>query len=357
MNLIDYIKENKDKTFEEFPFNEVDNLVFSELAYLNYTDILKKEDTINLNELASIYLKKHKITEISKTSFGSIDAYRILKNIIDTNRYKDLEISNYTYIGNRDVQFGALIIRYKKLFTYVSYEGTDDLLSGWKENFNLVHMYPTLSHKYAIDYINKNIKFTDRRIYIGGHSKGGNLALVAGMGCSFLIRLRLKKIFSNDGPGLRLTELNSRQYKKIKKKYVHIVPNYSYVGVLLRNDTYKVIKSTKKDVLSHSVLTWEIKKDHLVTDKLSTVSKNLQDGTLKWLDEHDYNERKKIIINIFNALEKNGISRVSDFIKIKNTIKIIDSINSIDKETRKLIMDLIKFNIDYLKANKDVKNI
>jgi len=37
---------------------------------------------------------------------------------------------------------------------------------------------------------------------IGGHSKGGNLALIAAMYCNFFIRRKIINVYSNDGPGI-----------------------------------------------------------------------------------------------------------------------------------------------------------
>ena len=54
MNVIDYIKKNKDQTFAEFPFNEIDNLIFSLLTYIDFTDVVPafKNGKITLKEAA-----------------------------------------------------------------------------------------------------------------------------------------------------------------------------------------------------------------------------------------------------------------------------------------------------------------
>ena len=43
MNVLSYLEMRGDLTFAERPFNEVDNLVFSVLAYLDMKDIVSED--------------------------------------------------------------------------------------------------------------------------------------------------------------------------------------------------------------------------------------------------------------------------------------------------------------------------
>ena len=45
-NIIKYIEINKSKNWQEFPFNEIDALIFSLLSYIDFTNIVKKPITI-----------------------------------------------------------------------------------------------------------------------------------------------------------------------------------------------------------------------------------------------------------------------------------------------------------------------
>lgn len=352
-NIIKYIKKYKDITFEEEAFNEIDNLVLSELTYLNFDGIIPEDrNTITLDNAIKEYLKQYTYRETKKEGIAQKDAYKIIQVLKNSRRYKNIMLYNYIYIGNKRMQFSAMVYKYKKMFTYIAFEGTDDLLSGWKENFNIAYMFPTISQKAAIDYLNKAMSLFDKNVMVGGHSKGGNFALIASMYCSPLKRLKIRKIYNNDGPGLRLKEMNSKEYQKIKDRYVHIVPNYSYIGVLLRNDKYKVVKSSRKDIMSHSALTWQINDKEFTTTNLSKMSKNLEKGVITWLDGHNDNQRKKVINNIFNAIEETGIEKLSSMIKLKNIMKIVNSLKSIDQESKELAIDFIKFNTNYIKENR-----
>lgn len=344
-----YIKNYGNKTFFEEPFNEIDNVIFSSLIYLNYEGIVSENRKyIMLQEAGIKYLEKYNFFEVSKLGIAQKVSYLLLKQVVNTIRYKDVLMYNFNYIADENSQFGAVCFKVKKNFIYVAYEGTDNLLSGWKEDFKLSYEFPVTAQTLAIEYINKSIKIFDRNIIVGGHSKGGNLALVSSMYCKKSVNRKIKKVYSNDGPGLRREQIESERYKKIKNRFIHIVPNYSYVGVLLRNDTFKVIKSTRRDFMAHSVSTWQTNGTSFIESSLSKISKNLKESIILWLDQHNDEQREKMITNVFKAFEKSGIKDINDFFNIKNSFNIVKNIRNIDDETKNLIINLIKFNINYL---------
>lgn len=347
-----YIREYSNKTFEEEEFNEIDNVIFSSLIYLNYEGIVpNNRKYIRLEDAGSIYLNENTFFAVSKLGIAQKVSYLILKQIVHTKRYKDILMYNFRYIYDKDMQFGAVCFKCKKKFIYVSYEGTDNLLSGWKEDFELCYKFPVPAQTLAINYLNECVKFYEKNIYVGGHSKGGNLALVSSMYCKRFTRLKLKKIYSNDGPGLRLAQIEGVNYKKIRNRFEHIVPNYSYIGILLRNDKFKVIKSNRKNFMAHSVSTWQTEGTKFKSDELSKISTNLKDSIILWLDKHDDEKREKMISTVFKTLEDSGIVDINDFFNIKKSLTIVKNMKDIDNETKELILNLIKSNIDYLIEN------
>ena len=125
--------------------------------------------------------------------------------------------------------------------------------------------YPVTAHKYAIDYINKYFRFSTKKIILGGHSKGGNLALVAALECKKSIYRRIINVYSNDGQGLRKEEANSKRYKDLEYKYIHICPYNSIVGLLLYHNMYYIsVDADRKPGASHSAISWQVEYDLLV---------------------------------------------------------------------------------------------
>ena len=353
-NILDYINKNKNKTFKELSFNEIDNAIFSSISYSEFKGIIPEDKTyITLNDALLKFLDKYKLKDAKKLGFAQADSYKIIEKLVNTKRYKDILVYGYRYISNKDTQFCAMTFKIRKLFKIIVFEGTDHLISGWKEDFEMFYTFPVKAHEYAIDYINEMATIFDKNLYISGHSKGGNLALVASMYAHPLIRHRIKKIYSNDGLGLRKKEIESLEYKKIEDKLIQIVPNYSLVGILLRhNDNLTVIKSTRKDILAHSLLTWVVSGNSFERTTLSNLSKKLDRSVIMWLDEHDDNTRKRIINATFGALDEAGINNLYDIKNINNAIKAIKKLKNIDEDTKKIIFDFLSFNLTYVLSRK-----
>ena len=352
MDIFDYVKKYGNLTFNEKEFNDIDNLVFSELSYLDYTDtsINIKEHT--LEYIGREYLKLFDYSDIRKLGIAQRDAYLLLKEVIKTKRYKDLIVHDYVYSTNINKQFSAMMFRINEKLEYLSFEGTDELISGWKEDLYLMCIFPIPSQRDAINYANKHIKVFGPNVIIGGHSKGGNLALVAGMYTKAYKQFRVLKVYSNDGPGLRLKEFSSSEYRRIKRKYVHIVPDASMVGVLLRNDVYNVCASTKNNIFAHAISTWKIDEDKLVESKLSKKSKELENNIISWLVNHTDMEKDKTVTELFKAIEDADIKTIIEVGDIRKLIKLIENIHNIDEESKSILVSLIKENLFTFRLKK-----
>ncbi len=350
MNLYDYIDLYGEISFLKKGFNDVENIIFSSLAYLDFDDIVPSDGKrICLKDASSLYFSMHSYENVSKEGIAQKQGYSFFKKLSLKKRYQSVLMSYYIYEGDKEKQFSALRFDFPNQQIYISYEGTDDLISGWREDFELSYQFPTKSQERAIRYLNNTIQTSDDHIIVGGHSKGGNLALVASMYAKNWIQRKIIKIYNNDGPGILEEQFYSKDYLQIKNKLTHIIPNFSVVGILLFHDyDYMVVKSSKHDLLAHSLFTWQIKKDHFVLTNLSKVSQKLERSIAIWLSNHNREQRKKMIVSIFQALDDSGITILSDFFQVKKAIRIIKKIKEIDPETKKLFYHFLKFNVQYL---------
>ena len=342
-NVYNYLKQYGIYSFNYKKFNDIDNLVFSSLIYLDLTN-MDINGKYTLKEIGSYYLNNK----------DKLNKYELLlKELINTKRYQNIILSDYVYKRDKNIQFGAVTFKISKKLIYISFEGTDKHISSFKEDANLACFYPVPSQIEAINYVNKHVSLFGPNVIIGGHSKGGNLALVSGMYLKKYKQFKIKKIYSNDGPGLRKKEFESIEYQRIKDKYIHIVPRESIVGMMLRSDKYFVIKSNKKGIKAHSMISWCIKDDKLVNDKLSNLSKKLSNNILNWLDNHDDLERKKIVDKVFQILEEELSNNNTN--KIQKVLDIIFKIKSIDTDTKMLIKDLL-INIINIRGDNNEKS-
>lgn len=341
MNLFDYIKYYGEYTFVDRAFNEIDNVILSMLSYVDF-DLIKEKNNITIEEAYSIFEKD--FDPQKKEMFAVKNGIKIFKIVSKENRFKNIKLSNYKSVGDDDVQFSAITFNLYDNNYYVAFRGTDELVSGWEEDFKMSYHFPVEAHSLAKEYLDKYFTRKKCNLIVGGHSKGGNLALVSSMYANYFVKRKIKKIYSNDGQGLRKAQLESNYYKKIEKKYIHIIPNYSVVGLILwHKDNYIVVKSSKKGVQAHDACTWQVSFDHFEKENLSRFSKVFDEGFTKWLDTYTDEDRKIFVKNIFNILKDNGIVNLVD-IKIKKDliINILNSSKEIDPLVKRMTMDLIK---------------
>lgn len=335
-NIFNYIKRYGDIPFEEKEFNEIDNTILSLLSYLDFSNI--SYNTLEI--VGKEYLSKYKLKEISKYGFSAKDAYKVLSKIINKNRFKKIIIEDYEY-NNKNMQFKAITFRINKKLKYISFSGTDQYIDSWRESFYLLSSFLVPAHYEAIKYVNKHIKLFGPKVIIGGHSKGGNLALISGIYTNYLKKYKIKNIYNNDGPGLRVEEFNSKKYQKIKKKYIQIIPHNSIYGVSLINEKHYVIKSKKISFLSHSISSWCVKGDRFISTNLSKKHEKLEHKLHNWIDNHPEEERKKIVDTIFDTIEKCEIEDIMNLKKFKNIVKVIKELKQIDEESKELAINFI----------------
>ena len=344
MNLFSYIDKYGYYTFDEVSFTEIDSVILSMLSYLELENIVsrsiynpKKLSVVGYEYFKNYNKKEKKVLSVKR-------AIKILSYIKDTRRYGNLLLYNYLYEANDDKQFGALTIEINNKLVFVSFEGTDHLISGWKEDFMMSYMFPVSSQKRAIDYINRNFLFRRKKIILGGHSKGGNLALVAGMYANFLVKDKIISIYNNDGPGLLEEQYKSVYYKNIKDKLIHIVPNYSIFGLLLcHGDNLEVVRSYRRSIFSHDPTTWVVNDDKFERISLSQFSKLIDEKIDRWLDNYSLEERKIFVLALFNVFDKVGINSLVDVINNKRIVlKIISETREIDEKSANMLRDFFK---------------
>ena len=183
-NITDYLKWRGDLTFEQDPFNEVDNLILAQLAYVDLKDFIpsvKTGDKLSLEQVTADYFDLNSEQELDKVKTFIKDVPFFLREVAKYKRFKDIMLSNFVDIGEvrEEKQFSAFDAELGDGSTYISFRGTDDTNVGWKEDFNMSFISPVPSQIEAEKYVNQTVKSTSGKIRMGGHSKGGNLAIYA----------------------------------------------------------------------------------------------------------------------------------------------------------------------------------
>lgn len=315
MNIIKYINKYGDLTFDEKPLNEVDKLIFGLLSYVRYNGTVSKssKNKKTLNEVANEYFSNIDQSKKFKNIMAVRGSIRMLRTMKDKKRYCQLFLYNDIYIADDVQQFSALCIEINPHLIYVSFEGTDHMISGWEEDFKMSYQFPVKAQREAIKYLNKHFTLKSCKIIVGGHSKGGNLALVASMYSNFFVKRKIVNIYSYDGPGLMKKQIESKKYKSIENKFIHVIPNNSIIGLLLRHTkNYKVVKSNYIGLVSHFAESWRVTEDSFEESKLGLHSQILEKSFILWLDNYDLKQRELFVKELFDIFRKLGINSLID---------------------------------------------
>ncbi len=318
-NLHDYITWRGDLPFTTVPVCEVDNLIFSLLAYVDFDGILPPPGSrrMTLREAAKEYffVRDPEITR----PLGLIIPTEILslfRRLAEAPRYRSLELFGYVNIISEmhEMQFSALSIRLPDEGVFVAFRGTDDTIVGWREDFNLSYMDEVPSQRSAADYLNALDLPPDSDLWIGGHSKGGNLAVWGALHASDRIRRQIRRVWSNDGPGFTEGIIQSETYRSFADRISILLPDESLVGLLLEHDEgYDIVKSTNRGLLQHDALSWEVEGDRFVrTDTLARRAKRTDTVVRDRIAAMTREEKATFVRLLFTVLESTGAKTLSD---------------------------------------------
>lgn len=343
-NLFDYLDYYGNVSFKEYGFNDVDSLIFSLLSYVELEGIVLNS-SVSMKEACRLFFDKFKGVDFKKKNWLFPNSYKLMEKLTDCKRYSSTFLSRYVNQVNENGQFGALTIRIiDASITYLSYCGTDSNIVGWKEDFDMVCNYPVYSQTKAKEYFNDSIRFWDKNVYVGGHSKGGNLAMFAYMYGNSFYKKRVKKIYNFDGPGFLEDVLSLDVYKEMSSKLVHVVPKDSIVGVLLYHDNYYPVCSSAKSILQHEAYTWECFGGFFVSCELSKSSCKFRDRFYEFLDQMTMDEKQDFVNNLFKVfsdLKITNVMQLKDY-SFTDFLSFIKELGGIPSATKRNLISIFR---------------
>ena len=161
------------------PFYEVDMLIITILEYQKLETIPKEMFGKPVKELLSYACP---LSEDEVMGF-EVNQVKLWKRVSASERYKDLKLLSAVGEKIEDdkgaEQYAAALFQEGSEY-YLVYRGTDESLTGWKEDFNMAICEEIPSEKRALESLEKVTENIDG-IHILGHSKGGTLALYAAL--------------------------------------------------------------------------------------------------------------------------------------------------------------------------------
>lgn len=346
--VLDYLKEYRDISFREMPMTEVDSLALCQLSYLKF-DGLVPEVHENLPSVTLATLKKN---PESDKLFADVRYEEVNRALVDAmlsgKRYRNLKLNCYVNLVEKEweTQFSAITFLLEDGTVYLAYRGTDETIIGWKEDFNMAFLSPVPSQEYSVKYLNSVASRIKRPFYVGGHSKGGNLAVYSAMNCREEIQERIIKIYSMDGPGFRPEVLERCNYSAVRSRVVKILPHSSLVGMLFESDmNFQVVESKKFGLAQHDPYTWLVEGEHLVRVNDIYERRKLMDNTLnEWILSLNEEQLRTFVDTLYQVIAAsqadNLIDLTADWKKSMNGI--VGALKEVDEETAKVLKEVIK---------------
>ena len=211
-NIFDYLEWRCDVPLAVDPFNEVDNLVLAELVYTDFGGIVPVDGRqISLRDAADAFFRRHTHEEILAIKSYTARAPLLMEKMLEGERFRDVKLCWYLDETDteRETQLAAVTFLLPDRSAYVAFRGTDGTLVGWREDCNLSFQHETDGQRRSARYLNLVGGQLDAPMRVGGHSKGGNMAVYAAARCEPALQDRLLAVYTNDGPGFHEEMLQS----------------------------------------------------------------------------------------------------------------------------------------------------
>ena len=344
-NLLDYLDWRGDLTLDQAPFNEVDNLILAELSFVDFQGIVPppgEGEGVALRLAAEAFFARFPAgTPIDMGVLVPADIPEMLRKMAASRRFGDMGLNCFTDhldVGKGE-QFAALSVETGDGAVYLSFRGTDDTLAGWKEDFELACMPEVPAQKKAREYLKSVAKqYPRKKLRLGGHSKGGNLAVYAAVFAPERVQRRVESVWSNDGPGFHENLLSLPEHQRVAERIRSIVPKSSVVGMLLEHEEdYTVVDSDQLGFLQHDGFSWQVMGDHFLTLRQVTRQAHLSDQALReWVQGLTVEQRERFVAALFEVLSASGAVTLTDLKaeRFKAVGPMVKAMKHLDAQTR-----------------------
>lgn len=372
-SLYDYLDWRGDLSLEQAAFNHVDSMILSRVSYLPLDGIVPED----FKQGISIAGAGQALGAAGDSAGYIMKADKaLLPALAAAPRFSGMRLSGFVnrIDDEAEKQFCAMIIRLENGLNYLSYRGTDDTLVGWKEDFNMSFMSKVPSQLDAVAYLEEAAGSLRGDFILGGHSKGGNLAVYAASFCSRRVQKRVAAIYNFDGPGFHPEVIGHPGYLAVRGRIKSVIPQSSIVGMLLeQHDGYSIIRSSQSGFMQHDLYSWEVLRDGFIyLDDISDGSRFMDNTLRAWLAEVDAAQRSLFIDGLYSVISATQAKNFKELTGKKwyeHGMAGIKALINLDENTRmmlgKALWALVKagkdnlhiFMPDFIKKGKDAKKM
>lgn len=342
-NMFDYLTWRGDLTFTQDAVNSVDALVFSTLSYIRYAGELENDpaSVVTLKAAADTLLSQ----EIPESRYRSKTDLELLRAAADTLRFGSTRLCMYRdrLVPEQETQFAAMTFLLDDGTMFLAFRGTDYSLVGWKEDFNMSFQQVVPAQLLAEQYVRDVGAEYFLPMRLGGHSKGGNLAVFAAARSSPMLQKRILEVYNNDGPGFTDYLMGDPGYLAMVPRIKTFVPQSSVIGMLLEHEEpYSVIRSKSVGVMQHDPYTWEVLGKSFIPVPEITQSSVFLDATIKtWYADMTDQERNQLVDVLYQVLSADGVEKAADIFQPKNIRNYIKAISGDETIRRSLSTEFL----------------
>lgn len=337
--VFDYIRWRGDLSFRQDPFNAIDGVIFSSLAYIRFSGRAEAEPNtvLTMAEAAEEFFTMDDCAQRCRYQ-NDLD---LLKAAAASRRFGRAGLMRYReqFLPEEDTQFAAETWMLDDDSLLIAFRGTDNTLVGWKEDFNMCCQQTIPSQRLAQEYVREIYSEYGDPMRLCGHSKGGNLAVFAAARSSPMIQEWIVDIYNNDGPGFSDYLMGDPGYLAMVPRIHSFVPQSSVIGMLMEHEEpIHIIRSGQiSGVLQHDTFSWEV-----IGKELTPVAELTQDARFvrltiqNWLLKMNLEERNQMVEALFSLLGYGNVEKALDIFQPKNLRNYIKLFGSDDTIRRVL---------------------
>ena len=301
-------------TFDERPFGPTDSLILSQLAYARMTDGVPRRGAgiVRFAPLTAL-LRAESYADMFRGVYSPERNVALVRAVCENPRWRNVRVGEYVDDTDPDstLQFAACAFDLGDGTLYVAFRGTDSSFVGWKEDFMMAFQRPVPSQSAAVDYLTEVARDWHGPLMVGGHSKGGNLAVYAAACAERDVQERIIRVFSHDGPGFDADFRAGEGFLGIRGRVSKSVPESSVVGLLFDGDAtaggYTVVRSDGVAVMQHFALNWLTEDGRFVEAKSLSSSATYAASVINgWMAKTDPEHRRIFVERLFGMLEATG---------------------------------------------------
>jgi hypothetical protein len=344
--LHDYILWLGEFDFTAVPFREADAVILCLLTSCDFTPLFEHSDEALLRDCQGLI----DAGEVHIQRIGKAEPFiQILEAAANSRRFGALRMTGYVDImlPTGPIQFSAITYHSDAGWSFIAYRGTDSSLAGWKEDF-MISFTRTEAQELALRYAEAHV-LPGRHWYIGGHSKGSNLALYASCLLSERKWSWVERLYLLDGPGFCPEVLDQSLLKRVDPKAVRILPSFCIIGKLFApqiTDT-RIVRSFAGNYSQHAPITWGIDHGRLALAKEHDRESQIISDTLnEWVSGISQEDRLLLTEELFQVLTAGGAETVEHLQKggFDGLEAILRQFVESSEATRNILSDLPKVN-------------